>query len=250
MDNQTKRQLKKQDQFVSITEHGIHWASQNRRTAATSAGILLAVILAIVGGYSWYSHRSAAATNAFGAAMQIYTTPVATPDQQVPPGTKTFSSESERARAANPAFVAIASRYGLTPAGRMAEYFAGLTYMDEDQTASAEAALKTTAGSWNSNLSALGKQALAHLYQQTGRDPQAIDLYNQLAKQNADTVPTGLARIELAELYQSEGKNDEAKKIYAELKDKDKDAEGKPGSAAELATEKLNPQPAAPPQLQ
>jgi lipopolysaccharide biosynthesis regulator YciM len=132
----------------------------------------------------------------------------------------------------------------------LAEYFVGLTYMEEDQSASAETALKKTAGSWDGNLAALSKQALAHLYQQTGRDSMAIDLYNELIKQNAATVPAGLAKIELAELYQSEGKADDAKKIYAELKDKDKDSEGKPGPAAELATEKLNPRPASMPQLQ
>lgn len=250
MDNRTKRQLKQHDQFVSLTERGIHWASHNRQSAGMAAIIVVAVIGGIVGGYSWYNHRSTAAEDAFGAAMQTYQTPIATPDQQVPPGTKTFASESDRAKAANPAFVAIARQYGMTPSGKMAEYFAGLTYMEEDQTASAESALKTTAGSWDSNLSALSKQALAHLYQQTGRDPMAIDLYNELAKQNAATVPAGLAKIELAELYQSEGKTDEAKKIFAELKDKDKDALGQPGPAAEVATEKLNPQPAGQPQLQ
>ena len=81
-----------------------------------------------------------------------------------------------------------------------------------------------------------------------GLDPwaQAGIEVNNSAKQNADTVPAGLAKIELAELYDSEGKSAEAKKIYAELKDKDKDSQGQPGTAAELATEKLNPQPAGP----
>jgi tetratricopeptide (TPR) repeat protein len=249
VDNRTKRQLKKQDQFVSLTEHGIHWAGQNPRQAAIYGIIAVAVIGLIVGGYSFYSHRSAAADNAFGAAMQTYLTPIASPDQQVPPGTKTFASESDRAKEANPAFVAVASKYGMMPSGRMAQYFAGLTYMEENQTGSAEAALKQTAASWDGNLAALGKQALAHLYESTGRNSMAVDLFNELIKKNADTVPAGLAKIELAELYEAEGKSDDAKKIYAELKDKDKDAEGKPGPAAELATEKLNPRPEGP-QLQ
>ena len=246
MDNRTKRQLKKHDQFVSLTERCIHWASENSREATIYGIVVVALIGGIVGGYSWYNHRSSLADDAFGAAMLTYQTPIASPDQPVAPGTKTFASESDRAKVANPQFVAIAQKYGMTPSGRMAEYFAGLTYMQEDQTASAEAALKQTAGSWNGNLSALGKQALAHLYESTGRDSQAIDLFNELAKQNADTVPAGLAKIELAELYDSEGKSAEAKKIYAELKDKDKDSRGQPGTAAELATEKLNPQPAGP----
>jgi tetratricopeptide (TPR) repeat protein len=249
VDNRTKRQLKKHDQFVSLTERGIHWATENRRQATIYGIAIVAAIGIIVGGYSWYNHRSAAASDALAAAMQTYQTPVASPDQQVPPGTKTFASTSDRAKAANPAFVAVASQYGMTPSGRIAEYFAGLTYMEEDQTASAETALKKTAASWNGNLSALGKQALAHLYESSGRDSMAIDLFNELAKQNADTVPAGLAKIELAELYQAQGKTADANKIYAELKDKDKDAQGQPGPAAELATEKLNPRPPAP-QLQ
>ncbi len=246
MDNATKQQLKKPDQFVTLTEHGLSWASRNRRSAIVSAAILLVVILAAVGGFSLYQHRSALADNAFGAAMQTYQTPIATPGQQIPPGTKTFASQSERAAAANTQFVSVANQYGLTRPGRLASYFAGLTYMEEGQNASAETLLKKTASSWDKNLAALGKESLAQLYQQTGRDSQAKDLYNELAKMDASTVPSGLAKIELAEMYEAEGNPEQAKKIYAEIKDKDKDPKGQPGPAAELATEKLNPKPAGP----
>ena len=78
--------------------------------------------------------------------------------------------------------------------------------MEEGQYGPAEDALKKTAGSWDGGLAALGKMALAGLYQQTGRD-----------------------------------------QIYAQLKDNDKDSKGKPGAAAQVATEKLNPDAAAGP---
>ena len=68
-------------------------------------------------------------------------------------------------------------------------------------------------------LAALAKFALAQLYRDTGRDPQAIDLYNKLSAKPTATVPDGLAQLQLADLYQSEGKADAAKKIYASLKD-------------------------------
>jgi tetratricopeptide (TPR) repeat protein len=246
VDNATKRQLKKQDQFVSLTERGVDWANQNRSHAAIAGVIVLAIILGIVGASSWYNHRSNAAATAFGAAMGTYETPVVSATQPAQPGQKTFATENERSAAANAQFLAVAKQYGMTTPGKMSLYFAGLTYMDEGQNTSAEDALKKTAGSWDKNLSALGKQALAQLYQQTGRDTQAVALYNELVKSNTATVPAGLAKIELAEMYQAEGKPEEAKKIYAELKDQDKDAKGKPGPAAELATEKLNPQPATP----
>ncbi len=70
------------------------------------------------------------------------------------------------------------------------------------------------------------------------RDPEAIDLYNQLAAKPTVTVPAGLAKLQLAALYESEGKTDEAKKIYAALKQDDAK-----GPAGQIAAEKLNPAP-------
>jgi tetratricopeptide (TPR) repeat protein len=248
VDNATKRQLKKQDQFVAITGEGVQWADQHRQTAILYGVLIVAVILAAVGGYTFYEHRAAAAETDFGAAMQVYQTPLVNSGQPVPPGMKTFASAKERAAAANTQFAQVANKYGMTKSGKLALYFTGLTYMEEGQNGPAEDTLKKVAGSWDSGIAALGKVSLAQLYQQTGRDPQAIDLYNELAKGNASTVPAGLAQIQLAELYQSEGKTEQARKIYAELKDKDKNTKGKPGAAAEIASEKLNPTKAQGPQ--
>lgn len=246
MDNATKRGLKQPDKFVSLTDNGLTWAKENRESAMTTGIIVLAVILLIAGGCWYYSYRSNAASTAFGDAMHVYQTPVAAPGQQVPPGMKTFSSTQERAHAANAAFVAVADKYGMTRDGKIARYFAGVTYSEQGQNQAAEDALKSVASSWNSDLSALGKLALAQLYHSTGRDAEAVTLYQDLAKGSATTVSPGVAQIELAEMYESQGKIDDAKKIYATLKDKDKDAKGKPGPIATLATEKLNPQAAGP----
>jgi tetratricopeptide (TPR) repeat protein len=246
VDNATKRELKKQDQFHAITEHGVEWANHNRQKAITAGAAAVVLILAIVGGYVLFQHRSTAAATAFGAAMETYQTPVATPGQPLPPGTKTFPTVKDRAAAANAQFESVANQYGMTQSGKLAVYFAGLTYVEENQNGPAEDAFKKTAGSWNHDLSALGKFALAQLYEQTGRDSQAADLYNELANGKASTISPGLAQIQLAELYTSEGKNDKAKEIYAKLKDKDKDAKGNPGVAGSMAAEKLNPSPAGP----
>ena len=235
MDHQTKVALK-QDQFVTTTAHGLEWASENRKSVIVTTSILLAVIVFVVlAGVIW-SRRSEAASSAFGNAMNIYQTPIAVPSQPVPPGTKTFASIAEKARAANPAFKAVADQYGLTKDGKNARYFEGLTYVEEGQTQSAEDTLKKVAGGWDKQLASLARFALADLYRQTGRDAQAIDLYNQLTAKPTDAVPAGLAQIQLAELYTAEGKIDQAHKIYAQLKDKDAK-----GPAGAIAAQKLNP---------
>ena len=245
MDNATKRQLKKQDQFVALTEAGVHWTEEHRRTSIIAGIAAVVAIIAIVGSYSFYQSRSSAASTAFGQAMEIYQAPLSTTGEPPAPGIKVYPDAKSRAAAANAQFQQVASQYGLTNSGRLAQYFVGLTYEDMGQTGPAQQALEKVASGWDSGLAALGKDALADLYQQTGQDAKAVDIYNELSKGKSSTVPADLAQLQLAELYQAQGKTDQARQILALLKDKSKDSTGKPGAAAEIATQKLNPAPAA-----
>ncbi|MFP5233893.1 MAG: coatomer subunit epsilon [Acidobacteriota bacterium] len=245
MDNATKRQLKKQDQFVALTETGVHWAEEHRRQAILYGVIAVVATIVIVAAYTIFQDRSSAAATAFGQAMQIYQTPLAGASTEPIPGAKYFPDAKTRAAAALPGFQTVARQYGLTKSGRLAEYFSGLACEDLAQTACAEQAFQKVASGWDGALAALGKDALADLYQKTGRDAKAIALYNELSKGHALTVPPSLAQLQLAELYQSQGNTDQARQILALLKDKDKDPNGRPGTAAEIANQKLNPSSAA-----
>jgi tetratricopeptide (TPR) repeat protein len=240
VDQQTRQALK-HDQFVDTTAHGLEWATENRRSVMMTTSIVLAAILIVVAGVLIYNSRANQASVAFGSAMQAYQTPLAAPGQPVPPGVKTYPSVADRAKASNELFLGVADKYSMTPTGKVARYFAGLTYMEEGQNVPAESTLKQVAGGWNGDLAALAKLSLAQLYRQTGRDGQAIDLYNELTAKPTTTVPSGLAQLQLAELYETQGKTDLAKKIYAQLKDKDAK-----GPAGMLAAQKLNPAPAGP----
>lgn len=235
MDQQTKAALKR-DQFIDTTQHGLDWATEHRHGVIVTSIVALAVLLvAIVAGVI-YSSRSDAATNAFGQAMQAYQTPLADPSQPVPPGTKTYATAADRAKAANQLFMEAANKYSLVPKGKLARYFGGITYMESGQNDLAESALKQVADGWDHDLAALAKFALADLYRRTGRDSQAIELYNDLTAKPASTVPAGLAQLQLAELYTAEGKPEDAKRVYAQLKDKDAK-----GPAGMIAAQKLNP---------
>lgn len=240
MDQKTRQALKK-DKFVSTTTQSLEWAAEHRRSVMTTTGIVVAAVLVVIVGGLIYNSRSDSAAAAFGAALQTEQAQPIQPGEPVPAGAKAFTSVAERAKAANAEFLNIANKYGMTPAGENARYFAGITYMEAGQSQQAEDTLKQVAGGWNSNLAALAKFALAQLYRNSGRDPQAIDMYNQLSAKPTSTVPYGLAQLQLADLYQVEGKTDAAKKIYATLKDKDAK-----GPAGEIAGEKLNPEPSGP----
>lgn len=244
MDQQRKAELK-QDHFVTTTSHGLEWASQNRKSVIVTTSILLALIIVTVIVGVVANSRANAASNAFGQAMETYQTGLQTPGQPPLPGSKTFASAADRAKAANVQFAQVADKYSSTTAGHNAHYFQGLTYIEEGKTPQAEATLKQVAGGWNKGLASLAKLALADLYRQTGRDPQAIDVYDDLAKHPTNAVPAGQAQLQLADLYASEGKAEQARVIYAQLKDKDAK-----GAAGLIAAQKLNPSAApATPQL-
>ena len=245
MDQRTKAELKRND-YVTVGSEGFQLSGQNRRSVIVSAAVLLAVIVVAVLAIVIYQNRAEKASEAFGAAMQTYQTPLAAAGQPVPPGVKTFASVAERAKASSDQFMQVAHQYGGTPDGKNALYFAGLTYVEAGQNATAEDTLKKVAGGWNHDLADLARLALAQMYRQTARDAQAIEMYNQIAAKPSTAVPAGVAKLQLADLYAGENKPEEARKIYAELKDKD----GK-SAAGVIAAQKLNPgaAPAGGPQM-
>jgi len=176
--------------------------------------------------------RSSAADSALGAALDVYTSPLAPPG--APPISGMYTASADRAKEANREFVAVASEYGWLPEGSKAHYFAGVTYAELGQNGNAETQLTAAAHSWDRNLSNLAKLALAGLYHQTARDNDAIALYNEIAAKPSATVSTAVAQLDLADLYATEGKQDQARALWAKVRDADKD-----GAAGQIAAQKL-----------
>jgi tetratricopeptide (TPR) repeat protein len=231
VDTQTRHALKK-DKFAQATASSVSWVSGHRSGVlrwVIAAVVLLAVAIAAL---IFWTKRTDAADNALGSALDVYTAPLAAPG--APPEANTYTAAADRSRAANKQFVAVAQQYGWLPEGTKAHYFAGITYQELGQTASAESELKIAAGSWDRNLANLSKVALAAVYHQSARDPQAIDLYNQIVAKPSETVTAGVAQLDLADLYVAENNTKQARDIWAKLKDSDKD-----GEAGSIATQKL-----------
>ena len=194
-----------------------------------SAVVVVAICLGIL---IYRSVRSAAADQALGAALNVYTATLAEAGTTAAQGE--YTSAEARAKEANRQFVAVAHDFSWLPQGSKARYFAGITYEDLGQNDAAEKELKTVAGSWNRDLSNLAKLALAGLYHNTARDDQAIKLYEALAGKPSTTVSASVAQLDLASLYADQGKQDQARALWAKVKDADKD-----GEAGSIAAQKL-----------
>jgi len=232
VDTQTRHALK-QDSFVQATASSINWMDAHRATIIKVSIALVALVAIVLAGFIAYNNRSERAQNLFGQAMDIYNTPLTQPGQPTEPGLKTYASAADRAKEAHPLFEEVANKYGWFKAGANARYLAGMTSIDMGQTSAGENDLKQAADSSDHSVAALAKLALAGLYHQTGRDPQAIDLYKQLIAKPTVTVPASMAKLQLAALYETTN-SAEAKRLYAEIKDQDKTT-----AAAQIATQKL-----------
>ena len=231
MDTQTRHALKK-DSFAEATASSVNWLSGHR--SGVVRWVIIAVVV-LVGGAAalvTWNLRSTAAESALGAALDAYNAPLAQPGAPAESGV--YSTAADRSKAANQQFASIAAQYSLLPEGAKAHYFAGVTFEELGQTASAETELKAASGSWDRNLANLAKLALAGLYHQTARDAQAIEVYNALAAKPSETVSTAVAQLDLADLYAASGKQDQARALWAKVKDADKD-----GAAGSIAAQKL-----------
>jgi predicted negative regulator of RcsB-dependent stress response len=231
VDTKTRHSLK-QDRFAKATASSMSWLSGHRsgvmRWAIFTAVVVVAGTVAL-GYWVWSASKADAA---LGVALDTYNMPLAQPGALAASGV--YTTAADRAKAANQQFVAVAQKYGWLSEGAKAHYFAGITYEELGNNASAETELKTAANAWDRNLANLAKLALAGLYHQMDRDPEAVNVYNALTAKPSETVPATVAQLDLADLYAEEGKIDQARKLWAAVKDADKE-----GMAGAIAAQKL-----------
>jgi predicted negative regulator of RcsB-dependent stress response len=231
VDTRTRHALKK-DKFAQAAASSASWIGEHK-TSVVRWVITAGVVLVLgAGALIYWFMRSSAADAALGAALDVYTSPLALPGAPPEPGV--YATAADRAKEANREFVAVAQDFGWLPEGSKAHYFAGVTYVELGQNGLAETQLTAASHSWDRNLSNLAKLALAGLYHQTSRDNEAIALYNQIAAKPSVTVSAGVAELDLADLYASEGKQDQARALWAKVRDADKD-----GAAGQIAAQKL-----------
>ena len=233
MRSYTRHQLK-QDSFRTSTTETISWVVEHQ-SKLVAVGIAIAVIVAVVGGgWAYVTYRDQQAQSQLGGAIEKYNAPVRPPGTPATPEMLSFASSEERAKVSNAEFTRIADKYSFTQSGRVARYLAGITFHDMGDNAAAEKDLKDVAGSRYKEIASLAKLALAGIYHDTNRDPQAIALYKDLADHPTASVGKSTAQFLLASLYEESHQSDQARALYQQMQ---KESPASP--VAQLATQKL-----------
>jgi predicted negative regulator of RcsB-dependent stress response len=229
----TRHQLK-QDAFRATTTETLDWAVENR-SKLIAAAVVAAVIAALaIGSWAYVNYRNRQAQSELASAIEKYEAPIRPPGTPATSEMLSFASSQERAKVTNAEFTRIADKYSLTESGRVARYFAGVTFHDLGDDAAAEKELKQVADSRYKDIGSLAKLALAAIYHESNRDPQAIALYKDLADHPTASVGKTMAQFLLASLYEDSHRPDDARALYEQMQ-----KESPASSVAQLAAQRL-----------
>lgn len=212
---QTRHQLK-QDRFAEATGETVQWAVAHRNKIIVIAAIVAVVVAAALGSWYYEQNQDAAASADLGKAMSSYSAPLRPAGMPPDPQFVSFASSEERAKSAQAQFRVVVDKYRHTNSADIARYFLGLTEIDLGNNAAAEQDLKQVTDSRNHDVASLAKLALATVYHDTNRDPQAIEIYKQLIARPTRAVSKARAQLEMASLYQAKDPQ-EARKIYEQI---------------------------------
>lgn len=219
MPGYTRHQLK-HDRLTDATQGTVTWAAGHQRTVTLVAGAALLVVALLAGGWYYLEHRNQQASVALGRAVRTLQRPIVAPGAAVPEGQVTFASAAERGRQAQKEFQQVAEQYRYTRTAELARYMMGVAAIEAGDKETAERELKAAAASRREDFAALAKMSLAGFYHSTGRDAEALALYDQLIAKpttSVSKVAILLAKAELLEARQPA----EAAKVYQQVRSED-----------------------------
>lgn len=239
----SRKDLKK-DEFRDGFVHSAEAVRSHQGSIALVVGVIVLLAVAIIGWRIYSQRKTTQASSALDDAMKTYQARIRTPAD--PPATDptevTYTDEKNKWADAAKKFDAIVISYGRTKPGLQARYYAAVCYVQLGKNDLAEQDLNAVENSGDADLAALAKFQHAGLDATTGKTQPAIDLYNQLMRNNPSAlVPKPLVMLSLAELY-GHTNPPEATKLLNQIKVE------YPNTPAADAAQKRLELPPAPPQ--
>jgi len=197
----TQKELK-HDEFVDAAFDFGHWLEEHWKTAATWAGVALALVLVGLGWMAWNRQRATHESERLAEGIDRY-------------------GEAQRAAFAKPEELTAALGEFDDASGPLATFYRGaalfrLGRLDEAQTALREVVSGTDS---SSTLAAVAELMLARVQLQAGHAEDAIGTLEGLAARTEAAVPADQVLLELGHAYRAAGRDSDARARWQRIID-------------------------------
>ena len=185
------------------------------------------VIVAIVGGYSWWRQaRNAKGSAALAQGLAVYEAPVM-PTAAPKPGSPmpvqqagTFPTEQAKLEAALPRLLEAANQYPNTDAGIAARYYAASALAALGRYAEAEQQFQQVADKSGSKIyGRTARLGVAEAQVAQGKYDNAITIYREMSAETNAQLPADGVLMSLGRAYALAGRKDEAARAYTRIVD-------------------------------
>jgi len=210
----TRKQMKS-DELVNTVSSLTAVAERHARSIIIAVAAVIALGLAVGGGF-WYSRtRENAAITELAAVQTAVSAPVAGEVAAPAPGATAYlSSEQKYQEVLRRADVVLAEYPSSTAAG-WATYWKAYALNELSRREEALAALEPLAGgSSDPFLSASARMLQARVHEAEGDLASALDIYASLAASAPPRFPAELCLMSQARILEAQGRNEEATQMY------------------------------------
>jgi hypothetical protein len=218
----SRRELK-EDRLRTAFEDYEAFAKEHAKEIVASIVIILVVMGAVFGVRTLTNSMEATANAKLAAALDTFHAYVGSASPGLASqGTQTFGTDQEKYKKALSEFQAVTQVTGvekLLPqikAMRIARCYAGMCEAHLGNGASAVKTLQESARDSDPSIASLAKLALAGEYAKSGKDADAIKIYQELSDHPTSTVPRSTALLALAGVYRG-SQPAQARQIYERL---------------------------------
>ena len=222
MDKISRKDLKKPDEFFSLTKRIAAWLIE-QRVALLGGAAVLAVVIVAVFGWQWYGEsREKEASRLFMEARQITQKNSAGENNDANPGVDNLKSEEEKYRAAISGFEKVSKKFSKTDTAALAIFYIGQYYQklgDLDKAIESYKEYLAREGV-GGELASAAVEGIATSFESKQMIGQAIENYKRLCEEPTLETECDRGMYHLARLNQEAGKLQEAADQFRSIIDK------------------------------
>ncbi len=202
-----------QEQLIETLNKSEAFLTKYKKRIIAALVLLVAVIVGIIAWNSYSDSRNEKASTALARCQELYQT-------------MDFDKALKGDSLGTPGFIQIASEYGNTKAGNLANLYAGLCYAKQDKWEEAVKYLDLFSPKDDALISPLAVIAMGDAYANVKQLDKALDAFQKAAKMADKASESGrsnsvtpIALKKAAFILMEQKKNDEALKIFQDIKD-------------------------------